>query len=66
MKKDDGVSQFVRVSAVARSIGVSTSTLHEWAEQGHVPRIIALSTHIHVFEREAIERWLDEKKQCVA
>jgi len=57
---DDPAGELLAVSAAARMLGVSSSSLRAWAAAGRVPHVRTAGGHRR-FARHELERWLRER-----
>ncbi len=59
-RMDDVAGELLAVSAAARMLGVSSSSLRAWAAAGRVPHVRTAGGHRR-FARRELERWLRER-----
>lgn len=52
---------FIRVSDLATHLNISKVTVWRWRKEGRLPPARAISTRVVGWERETIERWLEEQ-----
>ena len=55
------MSNFLRVTQVARKIGIGKSTVWLWVKEGKLPEPIKLSPRITVWDESKIEEWIKAK-----
>jgi excisionase family DNA binding protein len=53
---------WLSISAAARALGVSTSTLRAWAAEGHIPHVRTAGGHRR-FNPDALAGWLAERPE---
>ncbi|WP_374726398.1 helix-turn-helix transcriptional regulator [Aeromonas salmonicida] len=56
----------IRPTQLAQELGVSKTTLWRWCRQGFLPRPINLGPRLVGWERAAINKWIESKKNKVS
>ncbi|MNY36962.1 Prophage CP4-57 regulatory protein (AlpA) [compost metagenome] len=53
----------IRPTQLAEELGVSTTTLWRWRQQGVLPQPISLGPRLVGWDRSVINRWLESQKK---
>lgn len=53
---------FLRINDLANELNVSKTTIWRWRVAGKLPAPISLSERVVGWQRNTIEKWIDEQK----
>jgi len=55
------MSNFLRVTQVAKKVGIGKSTVWLWVKEGKFPKPIKISSRVTVWDEEKIIEWQNNK-----
>ena len=56
-------TQIIRAKALAKTMGVSTTTLWRWRQQGVIPQPMLIGSRVVGWDKKSIDEWIENLKQ---